>query len=181
MELHIKSSFDCVYFVNGEFFEKCDTLETDEFDVIYVTVMPIKPTLLPYTVRLTGAGNIFSDLYDGMRLDENNFLLCLKPRYMIVYGSAPKKQPVVLPSPISRLFSLVKDGDLAGAYAMLSDDLKSTVDKSGVAGFFAGFDRLEECFWKDGTDFYLIDANGVARAHSYSMKDEFIDNIIEKD
>lgn len=182
MELHIKSEFECVYLINGELFERADCLTFSEFDVIYVTVLPLKTTLLPYTVKLSCAENLTNELFHGVRLDEKHYLLLLSPRHMTVYASAPSVLPPPS-SPISRLFSLIKNGDLGGAYAMLSESLRTTIEKSDLSDFFAGYERLTECDWEsktdDGTRFYLIDKNGSAKLHSYTLQDEFIDNIIE--
>lgn len=178
MELHIKSSFECVYLINGEFFERADCLKMSEIDVVYVTVLPIKHTLLPYTVKLCGAENVHSELFDGYRLDDGNYLLTLFPRYMTVYATT-QKPVAAAPSLISRLFSLVKSGDLTAAYSMLSEELRASLGKSDLNAFFADYDRLEECTWEAGSKFFLIDKNGVAHKHAYTVKDEFIDNIIE--
>lgn len=178
MELHIKSDFDCVYLINGELAERADTVCVSEFDVVYVTVLPLRLDLLPYTVRLCGADNTSGEVYSGVRLDENHYLLSLSPRYMTVYGATPT--PVAPASPIARLFSLVKNGDLGSAYAMLSEELRSNIDKNDLNGFFADFERIAECTWENGgSRFYLIDKNGGAKLHSYSLRDEFIDDIVE--
>ena len=58
MELHIQSDFDCVYSINGEFYERADSITMSEYDVAYITVMPLKFSLLPYTVKLIVAENI---------------------------------------------------------------------------------------------------------------------------
>lgn len=182
MDLHIKSEFECVYLINGELFERADCLSFSEFDVIYMTVLPLKTTLLPYTIKLSCAENLTNELYSGIRLDERNYLLSLTPRHMTVYASTKATLPP-LSSPIARLFSLIKNGDLTAAYAMLSEPLRQTIDKPDLNDFFAGFERIAECDWEektdDGTRFYLIDKNGAAKLHSYTLKDEFIDNIIE--
>lgn len=178
MELHIKSLFDCVYLINGEFFERADSVAFSEFDMIYVTVLPVKHTLLPYTVRLEGARPVDCELYNGLRLDANNYLLALEPRYMTVYN-CNKTDGATPASPIARLFSLLKSGDVFTAYAMLSESLKATVDRNGLIGFFDGYDRVEECFWEDAPLFYLIDTNGVAHLNKYTLVDGFIDNIEE--
>ncbi len=47
MELHIKSEFDCIYFINGVMYERVDSLTMSEYDVVYITVLPLKHTLLP--------------------------------------------------------------------------------------------------------------------------------------
>ena len=178
MELHIKSKFDCVYLINGEFFERAHSLGISEFDIIYVTVLPIKHTLLPYTVRLEGARTVHSELYDGIRLSDKHYLLTLEPKYMTVY-SCNRQDVLSQPSPVSRLFTLIKNGDAFTAYAMLSESLKSTVDKNGLISFFDGFERIEECFWEEEPLFYLIDTNGVAHLNKYTLDGGFIDNIEE--
>lgn len=180
MELHINSEFECIYYINGEFYERAESLTMSEYDVVYVTVFPLKPTLLPYTVKLSGAENISDELVSGIRLDDDNYLLLFSPRYMLVYGSAKS----ALPPPkslIARLFSLIKTGDLTAAYAMLTEQLRSTVEKPDLAAFFDGYERIAECTWEHGGKFYLIDKNGAAKLHSYTVKDGFIDDIIEPD
>lgn len=178
MELHVKSEFDCAYLINGVFCERADSLAMSEFDVVYITALPLKHTLLPYTVKLTGAENIADELANGVRLGAEHYLLTLSPRYNIVYGSA-KKTTAPPVSPIARLFSLVKSGELAAAYAMLTEQLRATIGKADLDAFFADFDRIAECTWDSGAKFYLIDKNGVAKLHSYALKDEFIDDIVE--
>ena len=178
MELHIKSEFECTYLINGVFYERADSLTASEYDVVYVTVLPLKHTLLPYTVKLCGAENVSDELCYGLRLDADNYMLNLLPRHIAVYGTT---KPVATPktSPIARLFSLIKSGDLTSAYDMLTEELKSTIDKHDLEGFFSDYDRIAECYWNDGKRFYLIDKNGASRLHSYTLKDEFIDNITE--
>lgn len=180
MELHIKSEFECVYLINGEFVETANSLSMSEYDIVYVTVLPLKPTLLPYTVKLCGTDSIASELATGIRLDADNYLLVLSPRYMTVYVSAQNAPQQG--SHIARLFSLVKSGDLAAAHAMLSDTLKSSIDRDDLAAFFNGYEKIAECTWASGENkFYLIDKNGASRLHSYALKDGFIDDIVEMD
>lgn len=179
MELHIRSEFECVYLVNGVLDERADSLTMSEYDVVYITALPLKHTLLPYTVKLCGAESVCDELAKGVRLDADNYLLTLAPRYMTVYGTARPTLPPPASSPISRLFSLVKNGELDAAYAMLSDELKATLSAPDLGAFFADFDRLVDCYWEQTNKFYLIDKNGAAKPHTYTLKDEFIDNIIE--
>ena len=179
MELHIKSEFDCVFMINGELFERAECLTVPEYDVVYITVLPLKLTLLPYTVKLCGSESVESEVYKGLRLDDTHYLLTLSPRYMTVYATAPTAPPAPA-SPIARLFSLIKNGDLNSALNMLSADLKQTINKSDLNAFFSDYDRIAECTWEEGTKFYLIGKSG-AKLHTYTMKDEFIDDITECD
>lgn len=180
MELHIQSSFDCIYNINGEFHERADRLTMSEYDVVYITVFPLKHTLLPYTVKINGAENVKSELACGLRLSPDHYLLMLEPRYIIVYGSANISAPPPK-SHIVRLFSLVKSGDISAAYAMLTDELRATIDKSTLSDFFNSYEKIAECNWENGCKFFLVDKNGAAKLHTYSLKDEFIDDITECD
>ncbi|MCH5165974.1 MAG: hypothetical protein J1G01_06200 [Clostridiales bacterium] len=180
MELHIKSEFDCVYTVNGEFYERADSLTMSEFEVVYITVFPLKHTLLPYTIKLNGAENIRNELACGIRLSPEHYLLSLAPRYIIVYGTASASQPPAK-THIARLFSFIKNGDIAAAYSMLTDELRANIDKATLSSFFSGYERLAECDWESGNKFYLIDKSGVAKLHTYTLKNEFIDDIAECD
>lgn len=179
MELHIQSEFDCVYLINGEFYERADSITMSEYDVAYITVLPINPRLLPYTVKLCGTENIKTELALGLRLSSDHYLLSLSPRYIIVYGAAPKPTPPK--SHIARLFGLLKAGESAAAYSMLSDELKKSIDRETLSAFFDGYIKLVECEWEKGNNFFLIDSNNAAHLHTYTLKDEFIDDIRECD
>ncbi|MDE7406257.1 MAG: hypothetical protein K2M89_05235 [Clostridiales bacterium] len=179
MELHIQSEFDCIYMINGEFYEYADCVNMSEYDVVYVTVLPLKLSLLPYTVKLCGAENVSSELALGLRLSPDHYLLSLSPRYMTVYSAAPKPAPPK--SHIARLFSLIKSGETQAAYAMLSDELKAGISKDTLTAFFAEYEKLIECNWEKGNKFFLVDKNNAARLHAYTLKNEFIDDISECD
>lgn len=179
MELHIQSEFECIYMINGEFYEYADCINMSEYDVVYVTVLPLKLSLLPYTVKLCGAENVNSELALGLRLSPDHYLLSLSPRYMTVYSASPKPAPPK--SHIARLFSLIKSGETQAAYAMLSDELKNSISKDTLTSFFADYERLIECNWEKGNKFFLVDKNNAARLHAYTLKNEFIDDISECD
>ncbi|MDE6201740.1 MAG: hypothetical protein K2M47_07720 [Clostridiales bacterium] len=179
MELHIQSEFECIYMINGEFYEYADCITMSEYDVVYVTVLPLKHSLLPYTVKLCGTESVNTELALGLRLSPDHYLLSLSPRYLIVYGSSPKPTPPK--SHIARLFSLIKSGDTTAAYAMLSDELKGSISKDTLSSFFADYEKLIECNWEKGNKFFLIDKNNAARLHAYTLKNEFIDDISECD
>lgn len=175
--MHIQSEFECIYMINGEFCEQADCIHMSEYDVVYVTVLPLKHSLLPYTVKLCGTENVKTELALGLRLNQDHYLLSLSPRYLIVYGTAQKPAPPK--SHIARLFALVKSGDISAAYAMLSDELKSSISKDTLNAFFDGYVKIAECEWERGNKFYLIDKNNAARLHTYTLKNEFIDDITE--
>ena len=179
MELHVQSEFDCIYMINGEFYERADCIAMSEYDVVYVTVLPLKHSLLPYTVKLCGTQNVNDELALGLRLSPEHYMLSLSPRYMTVYNVGPKPAPQK--SPIARLFSLIKSGEAQAAYAMLSDELKSSISKETLTSFFTDYDRLIECSWEKGNKFFLVDKNNAARLHAYVLKNEFIDDISECD
>ncbi|MBD5130977.1 MAG: hypothetical protein HDT28_00040 [Clostridiales bacterium] len=180
MELHIQTDFDCVFNINGEFVERCDSLQMQEYDVVYVTVLPLNAGMLPYTVKLVATESLKTPLACGIRLSPEHYLLLLAPHYPVVYGCAPNKTPTAPISPITRLFSLIKNCEENSAYAMLTDNLKRDIDKKTLIGFFDGYERIAECSWKNDGEFYLIDKNGNAKLHSYTVKDGFIDDIVEK-
>ena len=181
MELHIKSDFDCVYLINGELVERADSLTMSEYDVAYITVFPLDVSLLPYTVKLVNADNVKNEFALGIRLSSEHYLLLLSPRRPIVYKTSPQQSAVCATSRIGRLFTLVRSGDVSAAYAMLTDELRASIDKKTLEAFFDGYERLADCTWEHGNvhKFYLITESGVARLHSYALKNEFIDDITE--
>ncbi|MCX4312993.1 MAG: hypothetical protein OSJ83_03900 [Clostridia bacterium] len=181
MELHIQSDFDCVYLINGELSDRADSLTMSEYDVVYVTVFPIDIRLLPYTVKLEGADNIKNSLAVGVRLSAEHYLLHLAPRLPVLYGNADSFRNIRTPSRIGRLFSHVKNGDMTAAFAMLTENLKSSISENALEAFFSACERVAECTWSDGNNFYLIPANGLPRLCSYTLKDEFIDDLSQCD
>lgn len=181
MELHIQSDFDCVYSINGELTDRADSLTMSEYDVVYITVFPIDVRLLPYTVKLEGADNVKTPLAAGVRLSAEHYLLCLAPRLPVLYGNAANFGNVASPGRIGRLFSHVKNGDMHAAFAMLSENLKSGITHNALEAFFSGCEHVAECTWTDGNYFYIIPASGQPRRCSYTLKDEFIDDLAQCD
>lgn len=182
MELHIQSDFDCIYLINGELAERADSVTMSEYDVAYITVLPLDVSLLPYTVKIVNADNINNGLAIGIRLSSEHYLLSLAPRRPVIYRTDASAPVACGPSRISRLFFNIKSGNIAAAYAMLSDSLKAALDKKTLEAFFNGYERLVECTWeKSGNKFYLITPSGVAKLHTYSVQNEFIDDITECD
>lgn len=179
MELHIHSDFECVYSINGEFFERAQRVAMSEYDVAYITVFPLDHMLLPYTVKLCGAQNISDALACGVRLSSDHYLLSLSPRRIVMYASNAK--PIPPKTHIARLVAFIKSGDIDSAYAMLSKELKDSVDKKTLAAFFENCERIAECDWERGNKFYIIDKNGIAKPCTYTVKNEFIDDITECD
>lgn len=183
MELHIQSEFDCVYLINGELVERADSLTMSEYDVAYITVFPLDTSLLPYTIKLVNADNVKNEFALGIRLSSEHYLLVLSPRRPIVYKTTAQQYPAHATSRIGRLFTLVKSGDVSAAYSMLTDELRASIDKKTLEAFFDGYERLVDRTWELGGahKFYLITESGVARLHSYALKNEFIDDIAECD
>lgn len=178
MELHIQSEFDCIYLINGELVERADAVAMNEYDVAYVTALPLDHRLLPYTVKIVNADGINDGLALGIRLSSEHYLLVLSPRLPVIYRS---ERPIstAAASRISRLFAHVKNGDTDKAYAMLSDALKAHIDKKTLESFFESYERIVDCPWENGNKFYLITKSGACKLHTYSVADGFIDDITE--
>lgn len=175
MELHIQYDFDCVLTINGDIFEG-QTITMNAFDTVYVFVMPIGTTLLPYAVKFCGNESIKSELSVGVRLNDEHYLLLLKPRYMTVYAQETFSPPK---SRIARLFAHIKRGDDTAAYAMLTDELKAQIDRHTLVDFFDKYDEIIECPWQGEGKFYLL-IGCTAKLHTYTVKNEFIDDIGEE-
>lgn len=181
MELHIQSDFECVYGINGELTDRADSITMSEYDVVYVTVFPIDIRLLPYTVKIVNADNVKNALAVGIRLSSEHYLLTLAPRTPVLYQAPDGTFRTDRSSRICRLFAHVKNGDMTAALAMLSDSLKSSINKNTLEAFFVGYERIAECTWSKDNTFYLITDSGTARLCAYTVKDEFIDDITQCD
>lgn len=176
MELHIQPLFDCALLVNGAFFEPRSPLELGEYDVLYVTALPTDCALLPYTVKLVGAQPVHTELALGLRLSDGLYVLELAPRRPVLYSFAPPPPPA---TPIARLFAAVKAGELDRAFSMLTDRLKADIDRATLAQFFARYSRLVECSWDPASHiFYLVDNNGNAVKHNFTLVNDLIDDLL---
>lgn len=185
VNLHIKSDFSAVYLVNGVFIEKADRLVIRKDEVTYVTVLPLSAALLPYTVMVAG-GRVRNneELCRIFALTDKELVMRLAARYNYVYSSEPRSahgdKPLTL---AQRFFSAAISGDVSSARRFMTPGLSAATDDASLAAFFDGYDEI---IVNDGYipaaphSYFLIDRNGKSTLFTFVMKDNLIDDIIER-
>ena len=185
INLHIKNDFPAVYMLNGVFIESGRRIVIRRDEVTYVTVLPLSAALLPYTVKLAGGkARCNEELCRVFTLTENDLVMRLSPRYNYVYSPEPQNSSTERTySPVPRFFTAVIAKDLQDARKFLTQGLASAIDVASLTEFFSDYDDI---IANDGyvpaapDSYFLIDKKGKATLFSFVLKDNLIDDIIER-
>lgn len=179
IRLTLNSAFESVYLVNGKLVEGGEILYGDS-EVVYITVLPLDATLLPYTVKLVGAAlKCNAALCKCYNLGSNKFHLKLLPRHNFVYGvSRPDAAPDGgLPE---KFFSVLKAGKVNVAREYLTADLSDSIDDASLQAFFEGFVDILPADKQSGL-YFLARENGAASMYRFILRGTLIENIAEAD
>lgn len=175
--LQVKSECDAVYLVNGTFIERISKMVVQSDEVVYVTVLPLSPALLPYTAKICG-GSVVSPkelcrVFDSPQGKTVSFL----PHYNYVYPSAPKTETDTNETDVRKKFFLaVKSGKLLDARALMTDELSSAVDDETLASFFDDYSSL----YVNESECTATDKNGKTKTLVFTLNGEKIDDVEER-
>ncbi len=181
-KVYIKSEFETAYLVNGVFGESIPPFETDPDSVFYITLLPLKAALLPYTVKITGGiPQNNRDLAIVYSLPKGINEITFKPRLNYVYSP----QGVALrntskdygQNTAARCFFLIKSGDFNEARKYMSGSLKSLKDEE-LKKYFEGYvDAMHNSYYGDyKNSLILVDNNGCGHLFDIAFTDGLIDN-----
>ena len=181
--MFLKFAGDAVFTANGVFLENNSCIRYKHKEAVYVTVFPLNPALLPYTVKFTGC-EAFPDcgLERVVTLCQNRYLALFSQRYSYVFS-----QNRCFPSdcnPADRFFCSVKAGDTQKARSFMTRELSSSVGDDALAEFFAPYKAIvkDERFLSEGDGaFLLIDEKNDAHPVTLSLKNNLIDDITQND
>lgn len=152
------AEFDCVYLLNGAFVECPRVVEYPRMSPIYVTLLPLKALLLPYTVRMIdGKAVSNADLTQAYEVADGHYAVRFKERHNYVYTPAHTQTLQPPKSAVGAFYRAVKSGEFETARRMMTKDLSDSVDDESLAAFFAPYcDIVENRFSDLSGGFFLI-------------------------
>ena len=171
MRTVFKSDFECVYTVNGVFFEG-GVINLEENCVYYITVFPLNAVYLPYTVKTVG-NRVYSnkDLCLFVNSARESFLLFCK-RYSYVYAPTPFCEENGI---VGEFFSYVKQNKADKARALLCRELDKSVSDEALFGFFEKYEYIVKSEDKD--KWILATKQGEGDTFTFIIKNGFIEEI----
>lgn len=178
----VASEFDCVYLINGAFNERAENVEYPAMSPLYVTALPLKAVLLPYTVRLlAGKATGNADLAQCYEVAPDHFLVRLKERHNYVYSPAHAQAITPEKGLAPAFYRAVKSGDLESARRMMTKELSDAVDDESLAAFFAPYSDIVENRFSDlSGGFFLINKNTLkGEPFSFEVSGERISDIMQ--
>ena len=179
--MFIKSAFECVYLINGSFFENPKKIVVSGGEIAFITVLPLSAGILPYTVKLS-AERIYSncDLCSLIKLDENKSLLRFFPRYNYVYSPSIKSQTQAVDGVVAHFLHAVNRGDYALARSYLTPSMSSEVSDDALCEFFKPYSDAIDASgignYSENT-YLLTDENGAVTPFHFSIMVGLIDDI----
>lgn len=161
--------FESVFLLSGTFFEG-GTFVTSEDNVVYITVLPLDPAVLPYTVKIVGASVARGrQLAVPCKVAENEYFIKLERR-MDVYSPTHQNVPE---DTVEQFFYYVKGKHFGFAMEMLSVGLRSTLGEQDLWAFFEGFTDLI----RTNHGYYAVDGSGLGHRCEFSLVGDKIDDI----
>lgn len=141
--------FDCVMLINGAFNEKPTPVTYPSSSPLYVTLLPLKALLLPYTVKLLGGKPMCNtELARSCEITADRFVIGFAERHNYVYSPKATEEPPLRGLP-PRLFALVKAGEFDAARKLMTRELAESVDDAAIAEFFAPYSDIIENPYSD--------------------------------
>ena len=171
MRTVFKSDFECVYTINGVFFEG-GTTNLDENCVYYITVYPLNAVYLPYTVKTVG-NKVYTnkDLCVFVKSERESFLLFCK-RYAYLYAPTPFCEESGI---VGEFFSLIKQNKLDKARGLLCRELDKSVSDDALCGFFEKYEYIIKSEEKD--KWILSTRQGEGQSFTFVVRNGFIEEI----
>ncbi len=172
---YVKTSFNAVFLINGAFVEKPSAIKYDSDQPLYVTVLPLKAVLLPYTVKLLGGRVVANEeLCSCYKISDDGVLVVLRERHNYVYSVAKKR--VENDGELGEFFALVKLGDIAKARLMLTDELSHSLTDEALISFFEPYEAVIKNVY-DGSGGYLLLGKSESSKCYLSFDDKLINDI----
>ncbi len=174
--LQVKSECSAVYLVNGTFIERFSRITVKSDEVVYVTVLPLSPALLSYTVKICGGSVVAPKEFCRVSDTPRGRTITFLPRYNYVYRCAPKNETDAHVTDIrEKFFFAVKSGDLNGARALMTEELSSAVDDETLSSFFDDYNDLVA----NDSEYTATDKTGKAKSLVFTLRDGKINDVEE--
>lgn len=168
-----------VLLLNGSFVQSAASVRYDAAEPLYVTVLPLEASHLPYTVEILGGKAVTNvSLAPSYDMGSGHFFIELKPRYAYIYSSAAVRKRTNAANVPSRLLEFVRERNFSAARSLLSDSLSESVTDDAIADFFDGVLYLRENIYTPEKGWLLIKSDGTAPRCDIKLKNGLIENII---
>lgn len=154
----LRAEFECVYLINGAFNECPKAVQYPAMSPLYVTLLPLKAMLLPYTVKLL-AGKAVSngELAECYEVAADHYAAVFKERHNYVYSPAHITSAVSEKGLAPAFYRAVKSGDLDSARRIMTKELSESIDDESLSAFFAPYCNIVENRFADlSGGFFLI-------------------------
>jgi len=171
-KISIIHDFQAVFLVNGRFSES-NSLIVDSDQVLFLTVLPLEPLHLSYTLKIVDSKVLLGEPFGKIYRCGDELLLHLLPRFSYVYTTEPHQPPADTPK---LLFECVKSGELSSARELLTAELSVNIDDEALREFFAPYEEAISCGGK-----YYLTASDQAEEYYFVLKQGKIDDIIAKE
>lgn len=175
---YIESEFACVYLINGVFRETAGLFDYPKSSPLYITALPLKALLLPYTIKITGGVALDNEnLIESYKVGDDKFVVKLKERHNYVYSPIYRTTSQSSCGVAYDLFSMVKLGKLDVARSYLTNELNNCIDDDSLIGFFQPFTNIFTNKFPDINAGYLLIAEKKCEAYNFTFSGNLIDNI----
>lgn len=154
----VRAEFECVYLINGAFNENPKAVQYSAMSPLYVTLLPLKAVLLPYTVKLlAGKAASNAELCDCYEVAPDHFAAVFKQRHNYVYSPAHTTSALPESGVAPAFYRAVKSGDPDKARRMMTRELSESIDDDALTAFFAPYCNIVENRFSDlSGGFFLI-------------------------
>ena len=159
----LRAEFECVYLINGAFNENPKAVQYPAMSPLYVTLLPLKAVLLPYTVKLL-AGKAVSngDLAECYEVAADHYAAVFRERHNYVYSPAHVTSAMPEKGLAPAFYRAVKAGDLETARHMMTKDLSESIDDDSLTAFFSPYCNIVENRFSDlSGGFFLINKSSM--------------------
>ena len=172
--------FECVTLINGAFNERPAALSYPSASPLYITLLPLRAMLLPYTVRLIG-GKVASnaELARSFEAGADRYIITFDERHNYVYSP---RTPVTHPptDPAERFFRAVKSGDVGLARGMMTKELSESVTDEALADFFSPYSYIAPNPYSDiRATHFLAPSEGRAEGFVFAFDGSLLADIEE--
>ena len=171
---------DSVLLLNGSFVQSASSVRYPADEPLFVTVLPLDATYLPYTAEILG-GKAVSNQNLALCCDmgNNHYYIELKPRSAYVYAQSRFRTaaPSIATVP-AQLLDFVKSGNYAAARSMMTGELNESITDEALADFFEGVLAIRENVYTPARGYLLIKDDGTAPLCDIEIRNGRIENIV---
>jgi hypothetical protein len=171
-------SENSVLLLNGSFVQSAAAVRYEKNEPLFVTVLPLNATYLPYTVEILGGKAVTNAaLAVCCAMEREHYYIELKQRSAYVFS--PDAMPPVqsAPSLPAQLLRFVREQNYAAARLLLSPRLSETITDNALGDFFEGVIEVRENTFTPQKGWLLVKDDGTAPICDIEFADGRIDNV----